>query len=290
MRSDRYKEGHEIEKDQEVEKKEQNEKKSNKKIYIIIVLLLLILLFVYSRFICPNIINVKEYKIESSLLDENFNGFKIVHISDIHYGTNINEKKLNDIVKRINDLKPDIVVFTGDLIDKDININADSINKIKESLKSIAPTHYKYAISGNEDNDSYYDILDDSGFILLDNKEKLLFNNSQVPIVIVGFTEDNYEILDNEEYADFFKIALVHKPDSAANITNANLILSGHSLGGIIKIGNPLFKFGGAKEYYKEHYSFDERELFVSYGLGTNKLNIRFNNNPSINLYRLYKK
>lgn len=287
MRSDRYKEEEKVIEDKQEEKQAAN-KKSKKK-YIFIFLFLIILLFGYSRFICPNIIEVKEYKIENSLLDENFNGFKIVHISDIHYGTNINEKKLKDIVKRINDLKPDIVIFTGDLIDKDISINENSINVIKDALKDISTTHYKYAISGNEDNEIYYDILDDADFILLDNKEELLFNNSQTPIVIAGFTENNYDILDNEDYNDLFKIALVHKPDDAANITNANLILSGHSLGGIINIVNPLFRFKGATKYYKEHYSFDERDLFISYGLGTNKLNIRFNNNPSINLYRLYK-
>ena len=61
-------------------------------------------------------IKVKEYKIINNNIG-NFYGLKIVHVTDLHYGMT-NEKKLKKLVKEINLTKPDIVLFTGDLVDK----------------------------------------------------------------------------------------------------------------------------------------------------------------------------
>ncbi len=49
-------------------------------------------------------------------LPTNFTGFKIVQFSDLYYGSTIDTEDLQDIVDKINELKPDLVVFTGDLI------------------------------------------------------------------------------------------------------------------------------------------------------------------------------
>lgn len=289
MRSDKYNVEEKKEDIKEPIKKESNILKK----ILIIIIIVLVLLFIYSKFINPNELKINEYKIEHSLINKDYDGFKIVHISDIHYGTHINSKKLNKIVKKINELKPDIVIFTGDLFDKDIVLNEDNYNELITTLSNIEAKLYKYAIAGDEDdNEKYYSILDNSNFILLDNKYKLLFNNSEVPLVLYGFDNNNpdYSILDDEEFNSYYKIALIHKPDEYSKLSNTDLILAGHSLGGTINIINPLFKKEGSKEYYKKHYSFENKELFISYGLGTNKLGIRFNNSPSINLYRLYNK
>lgn len=290
MRSDKYLTTEEV-----TEEVIEPKKKSKIKTISIFIFIILILTFLYARFVEPNIFIVHEYKVEHELIPESFNGFKIVHLSDIHYGTNINKEKLNKIVKKINELKPDIVVFTGDLFDKDIILNQDNHNDIIAALSNINTTLYKYAISGNEDLDNsiYFDILDRSDIILLDNKSKLIFNNGLDPIVLLGFPSINqeidYSILENSEYDNIYKIALIHEPDMTSNI-DSNLILAGHNMGGIINVFNPLFNQENSKKYNKKKYKLENGELFISNGLGTNKLNIRFNNYPSINLYRLYKK
>ena len=115
---------------------------------IIICILLLALLFVYVKEIGTKHLDINEYKIETKIIPDSFNGLKIVHFSDIHYGTTVNEKELNKIVNEINELKPDIVFFTGDLFDKDIKLNEESINKIIECLSKIDPTLYKYTVYG----------------------------------------------------------------------------------------------------------------------------------------------
>ncbi len=288
MRSDRY----ELEEEQENQEEPKKTFGSYKKIAIIIFVIFLVI-FCYARFIEPNFIVIKEYKVEHSLINKNYDGLKIVHISDIRYGTTVNKEKLEQIVKKVNDLNPDIIVFTGNLFDKDTILNDDNYHDIITTLSELKPKLYKYAISSKNDNenDNYYDVIDKADFILLDNKTKLLFYKSTTPLVIVGLNSDNpdYSILDNEEEKDYYKIVLTHEPDYIDNLSNGNLILSG-SIGGVINIINPLFKEENSTNYYKEHYSFDNKELFVSNGLGTNKYKLRFNNIPSINLYRLYNK
>jgi len=108
--------------------------KSNKlKIFLIVIIIILTLVvctILYSRYIGTSGIEVKERKIVNSKLPESYKGLKIVHLSDIHYGKTINKKKLNKIIDKINLIKPDLVVFTGDLIDTDTKIT----NKLIEEL------------------------------------------------------------------------------------------------------------------------------------------------------------
>ena len=78
----------------------------------------------------PKQLEIIEYPIINESIPESFDGFKIVHFSDIHFGTTVNEKELESIVNKINLLKPDILVFTGDLFDNSVTINENTKNKI----------------------------------------------------------------------------------------------------------------------------------------------------------------
>lgn len=272
-----------------------------KKIITIIIIITFIFLF-YINFISIKLLDVNEYKVESNKISDTFDGLKIVHFSDIHYGTTINEKELENIVKKINKINPDIVFFTGDLFDKNIKVNKDNIKKITNLLKQINPRLYKYAIYGNEDlsNDQFKTIMEEANFILLNNESILLYDNDTTPIVITGFNQfdnPNYTILTNfvneVDPTNLYKIVLLHKPDDINQIINYNpdLILAGHSLGGLIKIPfiKPLFLQEGAKNYYNDYYKLNNSQLYISRGLGTSGINARFNNHPSINFYRVYK-
>ena len=264
-------------------------------------IILIILSFIaYTRFIEPKMITVKEYKIETTLIPDSLHGAKIVHISDIHYGTSIDIKGLNKIVNKINELKPDIIFFTGDLIDKSVSINDETKTNIIETLKRLDSTTYKYAIYGDEDlnNEFFVDIIKKSQFTLLNNEATLLYYKDNTPIEIVGFTnndETNYTVLtnfiDEIDTTNYYKIVLSHKPDTIDNFINynPNLVLSGHTLGGEINIIKPLFLNEGSKKHYKDYKKVFNTDFYISNGLGTSSLYARFNNKPSFNLYRIYK-
>ena len=102
---------------------------------IFLVILIIATLFILLRYIGNMGIKVKEYKIINNNIG-NFYGLKIVHVTDLHYGMT-NEKKLKKLVKEINLTKPDIVLFTGDLVDKNTEYNKEIDNILIENLKNI---------------------------------------------------------------------------------------------------------------------------------------------------------
>ena len=184
----------ELEKEKEKEKEpvEKKEKKKSSKALFIIVFIILILI-TYSTIIEPKyLFKVNEYSLKTNKISENMDGLKIVVFSDIHYGTTIGEKELDKYVKKINELKPDIIFFMGDLFDNNISLQQSSIDIIKEKFKDLEASLYKYAIYGENDypnKEKYIEVLNASNFILIDNTSKLLYDESNTPIVISGINK-----------------------------------------------------------------------------------------------------
>lgn len=285
----------------EIEQPETTKEKHYFRNFIIILGILFLLIILYAYFIGTSFLEVKEYKIESNEIPESFNGFKVIHISDIHYGIT-NKNKLENMIKKVNELKPDVIFFTGDLIDKNIKANEELKNELINLLTKLN-SPYKYAIYGNEDynNEFYKDIITSSDFTLLENEAKLLYYKESIPIEIIGFSSietnpsynDINNLLEDINETNLYRIILTHEPDSLDNFISyePNLILSGHTLGGLVKLpfGKPLFLPDNGKNYYEDYYEINNSKFFISNGIGTSNLSIRLNNHPSINFYRLYK-
>lgn len=270
---------------------------------ILIIVSLFVLFILYSIFIGTKGLFVKEYMVSSNIPDS-FDGLKIVHISDIHYNRTFKEKDLKKLVDRVNLINPDIIVLTGDLLDKKIE-PSDSKGLLTKYLKQMNAKLGKYAISGNHDlkYDYYVDILKDSDFKDIDNTYELIYYKDYDPIIIAGLSScfDDKNIDDKlEEYKKYiakndvkYRILLLHEPDTIDNLSERfDLILAGHSHNGQVRlplIGATILP-DGAKRYYEEHYTINNTELFISSGLGTSNLPLRFMNHPSINFYRINKK
>ena len=113
------------------------------KIFILLIVIVG-LIIAYSHFIATQMITLHEYKITNPNITENFDGFKILHITDIHYGRMFDKGKLDRLVKSINEQEPDIVVLTGDLIDKDTRLTTSMADELANGLKKIKATkHYR---------------------------------------------------------------------------------------------------------------------------------------------------
>ena len=292
------------------QKRSDKYKKSKLKIFLYILLSIILfagLVIVWSRFISTRGLDVKEIKIVNEKLPSSFYGFKIVHFSDVHYGKTIDKNSFNKIVEKINLIKPDLVVFTGDLIDKDTEINDKLIEDLTTLLSKIESTHGKYAIKGNHDytSDSFIEIIQNSDFTLLENNYDLVYNDINEYIYIGGLSSSIKTEIDYEKTLDYFKqenvnkdifsIMLLHEPDNIDNLLNLqkmDLALAGHSHGGQVRIPfiGAITKVKGALKYSEEYYKINDTKLFVSYGLGTSTYPFRFMNKPSINFYRLYNK
>lgn len=276
--------------------------------FIIIIILILGATIAYGFLVEPKLITVKEQKITIDNWPDNFNGFKIVHISDLHYGRLFNEQSLKKLVQSINEQKPDIVVLTGDLIDKDTNMTTSEANKISKYLNQINAVAGKYAVNGNNDLnfDEWVNIISDGGFKDLNNTYDTIYKDGYQNIFIAGAstTQDKLSINDKlktsidylnsfQKDGPIYKILLLHEPDTIDDLTTNpfNLILAGHSHAGQIRLPviGPIILPDGAKKYHENHYKIENSDLYISNGLGVSNYNFRLFNTPSYSLYRLVK-
>lgn len=278
---------------------------------IIITILLLILLgivvYLYAMFIGTKGFIIKEYKIKSSTISKDYNGLKIAHISDIHYGNrSVTKNDLEKIVDNINSLKPDIIVLTGDLIDD--NITNEEYKELVETLSKLKANINKYAIDGNHDYKykKWSVLIEDCGFINLNDTYDVIYNDSYDSIFIAGISNNTFttknikdksevimDYLNSNDYHSTYSILLMHEPDYIDDIdySKFDLVMAGHSHNGQVRlpiIGAAILPEGG-KKYYKEHYSLDDTDLYISSGIGTSDLPIRLFNRPSANFYRIIK-
>lgn len=276
----------------------EDKKETTKKHYFTWLLLIIGILFIYARYLGTSNLVIKEYSIINEKIPLNFHGLKIVQFSDLHYGTTIKEEELKNVINKINELNPDIIFFTGDLIDNSYKISEDEEKLITEELNKLAPNIGIYAVRGNHDiNDNFENIIKNTNIELLNNQNKLLyFNNSSTPIMLIALDDNlkgtqNIDNAFNFEDNDYYKILITHEPDDYDKLPkNVNLFLAGHSHLGQVRLPfiGSVYNMEGAKKYKEEKYEIDETNLFISGGLGTTKIKYRFLDKPSINFFRLY--
>ena len=212
-----------------------------------------------------------------------------------------NKKKLENVVKKINEIKPDIVVLTGDIVDN--KISKEEKNELIEELSKIEVTIGKYAIKGNHDYDfkDFDKVTNDSNFINLNDTFEIIHgNNSNIMISGVstnlhGKNKINEKLDSSKKYLENnsvnYKILLLHEPDYIDDIKDISydLTLAGHSHNGQVRLPfiGAIYTPKGAKKYYKEYYKVNNTDMYISNGLGTTIMNLRLFNKPSISLYRL---
>ncbi len=296
-------------KQSEIISEERREKR--KKVVCITFKIILALVIIFSTFYILNDyiftkkILIKEERIVSEKIPDSFNGLKVVQFSDLHYGSTVFLDDVKRLVKLINSRNPDIVIFTGDLIDIDYDISDKEKESLIHEVSKLKASIGKYAIFGDEDSDDYSSIIKQANFILLDNSYDLIYDGDNKPIIIIGISSllsNSYDIDEAFSYfkesnsnSNLYSIIAFHEPDLTDYVlknNNADLLLAGHSQNGYVRLPfiNGLVKSDGAMEYYEEKYEFSNSKLFISSGIGTNGSGIRFMCQPSINFFRLSSK
>lgn len=269
---------------------------------IVILFILIGTFYLFNKYISTKKIIVKEERIINNKIPESFDGVKIVQFSDLHYGSTVFIDEVKNMVKLINARDPEIVVFTGDLIDKKYDLKSDEQECLIEQLSEISASIGKYAITGEEDKDEFLTVFNQSGFVILNNDYDLVYNDSDKPILIVGVSsklsqlddiDKAYSYFDSDVYnADIYTITLIHEPDLVDDIESkytSDLFLAGHSHNNSIRYpwGGSPYKIEGALRYNEEYYELDNSKLYISSGIGTNGIGIRFFCSPSVNFFRL---
>lgn len=230
-------------------------------------------------------------------LPSSFNGFRIVQISDLHTGSFTRMEPVKEAIKIINDQNPDVVFFTGDLV----NDKHEEALPFLEMLREIKAKHGVFSIFGNHDYGDYYrweskeakaenleklkDVHKELGWdLLLDEHRHIEKNGERISVIGVqnwssrmGF--QRYGSIEKAtkgiEYSAV-NILLSHDPSHwHAQITKdykkIDLTLSGHTHGMQFGVEIPGFKWSPVQYIYKEWadlYKYENQFLYVNRGLG----------------------
>ncbi len=249
-----------------------------------------------------------EYKIDNILrLPASFDGFCIAQISDFHNTVIGNDNKY--IIEAVKKSKPDIICFTGDLIDSyhtDIDI---SLKFVYEMVK-IAPCYY---VTGNhEQRISQYPVfkaeLINAGVTVLEDDFAYIERLNE-KIKIIGIDDPSFEAKYNKNAAsvvnqklaklntdeDVYTILLSHRPDliNVYSLYNLDLVLSGHAHGGQFRIpfigGLYAPQQGLFPKYDAGCFKSGSTTVVVSRGIGNSVVPLRLNNRPELVLVKLTK-
>lgn len=262
-----------------------------------------------------------DYKVEKHIvkhdqLPSSFDGLRVVQISDLHLGSFPSTKKLIKAFLKINELQPDLIVLTGDLVN---NCAVEAFPYIQQ-FRALKADYGKYAVLGNHDmgdyrkwyseKHKYINLLrldsayQEMGFELLNNEHDYV-EKGEDSIAIVGVK--NWGLPPFKSYGDLdqairgvgkkdFKILLSHDPthwsEKVIGKTNIHLTLSGHTHGMQMGINLPFLKWSPISLRYKHWnglYNKAGQYLYVNRGLGFLGYPGRLGMTPEITLLILKK-
>ena len=255
-----------------------------------------IALAVWSVFIEPNQLVVHQETITISRWPRKLDGLKIVAISDIHAGSPFsNEKKLSQIVTLANALNPDLIVLLGDYMVRD-RFYRDPMppEAIAAGLQGLKASLGVYAVLGN--HDWYFDgprvrsALESKGIKVLDN-EVFEVKSGSADFWLAGLADawtrpQNIAGTVSQVPTGSPVIAITHNPDSFVALpSSVSLLLAGHTHGGQVNlpfVGRLVVPSNYGQRFAAGHIEENGKHLFVTTGVGTSILPLRFRVPPEI--------
>lgn len=267
---------------------------------------LLAYLFFYFQ---NNALVTTEYTIRSEDVPNSFDGYTIVHLSDLHgkyFGDN-----QSILVEKTADMNPDMIVFTGDIVDED-RYDEQAGQILMEKLTEMAPVYY---VTGNHEwksgrFGSLEKKLQGVNVTVLRNKtEEIVVQGESIRITGIddptqanGFSqeEETAELFIKEALADVshddgFHMLLSHRPELASLYARYDMdaVFSGHAHGGQFRIpfvGGVIAPNQGLfPEYDGGAYAIENTTMMVHRGLGNSVIPVRIFNRPEIVVVTLNK-
>lgn len=224
---------------------------------------------------------VKTQEVAIEGLPDSLDGFTIVQISDLHVGPTIKRDFLQVVVDRVNELDPDLIAITGDLVDGLPEKMRDEIAPLAE----LQAKHGAFYVTGNHeyywDAPGWIEEVRRLGVVPLINEHRVLHPVGEAfPFVVAGVTDysarrsmpghasDPVKALEGAPHHAVFKLLLAHQPKSIydAARAQATLQLSGHTHGGQFYPWNLVV--GLAHPFSVGLGLYEKTQIYVSRGTG----------------------
>lgn len=269
---------------------------------LVMLILLFLLIFVYYQ---NNALQVNHYVSSSTKIPPSFDQYKIVHLSDLH--SKRFYKNQSRLVNKVRKATPDMIVFTGDVVDQK-RYNEENSMMLMQELVEIAPVYF---VTGNHEwwsgkYDSLERKLIDTGVHVLRNGREEVFVD-QDSIHLIGIddpaidrslgeeqvTEEAIKIAIDGLEMESYTILLAHRPEHfSLYVHNGfDLILAGHAHGGQFKLpfvgGVVAPNQGFFPTYVSGKYEEENSTMIVNRGLGNSIIPIRLFNRPEIGVVTL---
>ena len=266
---------------------------------VAVFLILASLLFLYARFLEPNIIKIKRQRIK--LDKKGIKPFKIAVLADLHIGLFTKSWFLKRVIKKVNKLKPDFILILGDFVwhlpENKIKDKFSCLKDLPVPALAILGNHDCGARGEKDVSGELERVLTDYGLKIIDNKiEEIKMKGQGIRIIGLSDIETrqpDYNLIKNIS-ENGINIVLTHNPDAVYEFPSydVDLVVCGHTHGGQVRI-YPFYKY--AYRYIARlKYDFDKgrrdfkgTKVFITTGVGLGGLPFRFLMPPVIDVLEI---
>lgn len=250
----------------------------------------------YARYAIneANSLSLEKINIKITRLPKKLDGFRLIHLSDIHHSPFTNLEHIKRAVKVSNRLKPDLFVLTGDYVSHE----PEYIEPVAKVLGELESEFGTFACLGNHDHWTDADLvthhLRSEGIKVLIN-EGFRFEARGGSFWLAGVDDHLVGKTDlpsalKGSFPDEMKLLLAHNPIIFRQGVreNVDLILSGHTHGGQVKIRDEEKRILPRRKLSNGLYQRKDTQIYVTRGIGTVVLPIRYQCPPEISLIELH--
>ncbi|MEO8376943.1 MAG: metallophosphoesterase [Candidatus Sumerlaeota bacterium] len=266
----------------------------------------------YAAFIEPQWIETTQVTLGIRDFPASINGYKIAHLTDLHYNIAAGRNFLHRVVKKTNALDADMVALTGDFIGSDPR----NLDKCMAVLSDLHAPDGCWVVRGNHDHHASLDHMRgacrEAGFHLVENSHVVVRPSRRYNHRDASIERDNETSLIIAGVGDLWEgdcrpglalkdvdpklpvIMLSHNPHVLELLLphqRVDLILSGHTHGGQIRPMGRHFKIlcDGSTKYVSGLVQANETRVYISRGVGTSAFRLRWNCRPEIALIQLHR-
>lgn len=226
-----------------------------------------------------------------------FDGYRILQVSDLQNKTF--GRSQEPLLRKMSEAGPDIIVITGDLLDRNRTDLESAVYFVREA-KKIAPVYF---VSGNHEHQSgEWELLEErllqEGVVVMDNGKSVIMRDGET-ITLIGLSDKSVNPYFRQALHTLMAgengltILLSHRPELLETYTGegVKLVFSGHAHGGQLRLPFLGGLFAPHQGFFPQYTSGVYRKggttMVVSRGLGNSTFPVRFCNRPEIVLVTL---